>query len=403
MADVFISYPKADRPLALKLAAMLEAEGWKTWWDTSLIPGDDFRNEIMTELGRARAVIVIWTDASIKSDWVRSEAGRAQGDRKLIPVKLPNLSYKDLPPPFDVLHTEDIGEEDKIKAAVVAQLARPVVEPTAVALLTKGFRYELLTWVGIVGGAVSLFTNLGAVLKLADWARVLVEHWKEWTHAFWMWVFGWMGINLPQFWSAVLSFMVFWSFLTIGQAIRFGLIIHNPQTNYQERSFPPDDSWRIALCFALLITVPLFAMGFVNPLLTGLPTYIIWKGVIFRDLRGTALDLVAMIAAQIVMVLCARHRLYAVFSVLLISTFYLIITFSQITGLTMPISGFPYSGRLFFFMEMPVILAVILLLTAPAKAVTRRLIFLALGLLLLIALNELSKLGLDLTARKLQG
>jgi TIR domain len=70
MADVFISYAKADRTLALKLAAMLEAEGWKTWWDTSLIPGDDFRNEIMTELGRAR-------HASIKSDWVRSEAGRA--------------------------------------------------------------------------------------------------------------------------------------------------------------------------------------------------------------------------------------------------------------------------------------------------------------------------------------
>ena len=46
MADVFISYAKADRPLALKLAAMLEAEGWKVWWDTSLIPGDDFRNEI---------------------------------------------------------------------------------------------------------------------------------------------------------------------------------------------------------------------------------------------------------------------------------------------------------------------------------------------------------------------
>jgi TIR domain len=79
MADVFISYAKADRTLALKLAAMLEAEGWKTWWDTSLIPGDDFRNEIMTELGRAR-------HASIKSDWVRSEAGRAQADRKLIPA-----------------------------------------------------------------------------------------------------------------------------------------------------------------------------------------------------------------------------------------------------------------------------------------------------------------------------
>ena len=85
MADIFVSYAKTDRSLASKLVAMLEAEGWKVWWDTSLTIGDDFRNEIMTELGRARAVIVIWTDASIKSDWVRSEAGRAQADRKLIP------------------------------------------------------------------------------------------------------------------------------------------------------------------------------------------------------------------------------------------------------------------------------------------------------------------------------
>src|SRR6266704_228185 len=95
MADVFVSYAKTDRSLASKLVAMLEAEGWKVWWDTSLAIGDDFRNEIMTELGRARAVIVIWTDASIKSDWVRSEAGRAQADRKLIPVKLAHLTYKD--------------------------------------------------------------------------------------------------------------------------------------------------------------------------------------------------------------------------------------------------------------------------------------------------------------------
>jgi hypothetical protein len=165
MADVFISYAKTDRPLALKLAAMLEAEGWKVWWDTSLIPGDDFRNEIMTELGRARAVIVIWTDASIKSDWVRSEAGRAQGDRKLIPVKLAHLTYKELPPPFDVLHTENIGEEDKIKAAVVAQLAKPVVKPSPWALLPKEFKYELLTWFGIVGGALTLFGNLANLLR----------------------------------------------------------------------------------------------------------------------------------------------------------------------------------------------------------------------------------------------
>src|SRR6516162_9686138 len=227
MADVFISYAKTDRSLASELAAMLEAEGWKVWWDTSLAIGDDFRNEIMTELGRARAVIVIWTDTSVKSDWVRSEAGRAQADRKLIPVKLEHLTYKDLPPPFDVLHTENVGEDDKVRAAVVAQLAKPAVEPSAIALLTKGFRYELLTWVGIVGGALTLFTNLGAVLKLADWARVLVDHWREWTHAFWVWTFGWLGIHLPPQWTPILSFLLFGSLLTIGQAVQFKRAVKN--------------------------------------------------------------------------------------------------------------------------------------------------------------------------------
>ena len=42
----------------------------------------------------------------------------------------------------------------------------------------------------------------------------------------------------------------------------------------------------------------------------------------------------------------------------------------------------------------------ILLSAAPAKAISRRLIFLATGFILLIALNQLSKLGLDVTAPK---
>src|SRR6516162_10512604 len=229
MADIFISYAKTDRPLALKLASMLEAEGWTTWWDTSLIPGDDFRNEIMTELGHARAVIVIWTDASIKSDWVRSEAGRAQADRKLIPVKLEHLTYKDLPPPFDVLHTENVSEDDKIRAAVIAQLAKPAVEPSATALLMKGFQWELLTWFGIIGGAAALFSSLSFTLALAPLARRLVDHWKEWTHAFWQQAFGWLGIHLAPEWTPVLSFLLFWSLLTIGQVIKVKSTIKNQQ------------------------------------------------------------------------------------------------------------------------------------------------------------------------------
>ena len=61
--------------------------------------------------------------------------------------------------------------------------------------------------------------------------------------------------------------------------------------------------------------------------------------------------------------------------------------------------GFPTMTSIGIILVLPPILLSI----APAKALSRRLIFLALGLLLLIALNELSKLGLDVTAPKLQG
>ena len=92
VADVFISYSKKDYDEARMLAAFLEAEGYSVWWDTSLVSGESFRKVIMTELGRARAAIVIWTENSIESDWVQSEAGRAHADRKLIPVKSKGLA-----------------------------------------------------------------------------------------------------------------------------------------------------------------------------------------------------------------------------------------------------------------------------------------------------------------------
>ena len=65
MADIFISYASKDRDEARLLAAFLEAEGYSVWWDTSLLSGENFRKTIMTELCRARATVVIWTESSI--------------------------------------------------------------------------------------------------------------------------------------------------------------------------------------------------------------------------------------------------------------------------------------------------------------------------------------------------
>lgn len=187
VSDIFISYSKQDAEEARLLAAFLEAEGYSVWWDTSLLSGDNFRKVIMTELGQSRAAIVIWTENSIQSDWVQSEAGRAHADRKLIPVKARGLSYRDIPPPFDNMHIENVDDREKILAAVVAQLAKPVAQPSTMVRAARHARFQLLSWFGIAGAAISLATNLQGLLTLARWARSFFELWTVivqyvWTH-----------------------------------------------------------------------------------------------------------------------------------------------------------------------------------------------------------------------------
>jgi len=179
VADIFISYSQQDREEARLLAAFLEAEGYSVWWDTSLLSGENFRKAIMTELGRARAAIVLWTESSVHSDWVQSEAGRAHADRKLIPVKAKSVSYKDIPPPFDNMHIENVADREKILGAITAQLAKPQEQASALSRFARKTRFELLSWFGILGAVVTLTTNLQSVLTLARWARQFLESWTS--------------------------------------------------------------------------------------------------------------------------------------------------------------------------------------------------------------------------------
>jgi hypothetical protein len=103
-----------------------------------------------------------------------------------------------------------------------------------------------------------------------------------------------------------------------------------------------------------------------------------------------------VLVPQVVMVLLARHKLYAALSAFLIVIFSTIIAFGQLSNMLTSDADVAIAVAL----PSAWVLPLILLSVAPAAAVARRLIFLALGLLLLIALNELSKLGVDLTAPK---
>ena len=215
MADIFISYSKKDHEEARLLAAYLEAEGFSVWWDTSLKSGEQFRKVIMTELGRARAAIVIWTENSIESDWVQSEAGRAHADRKLIPVKAKSLQYKDIPPPFDNMHIENVGQRENILGAIVAQLAKPESQVSAIGQISKKARYHSLSWLGIAGAVLTLSSNLQGMLTLARLTRRIFESWADIVQAAW----GHVLFFVPKIYGTDAMLLTLFSFALMNMAL----------------------------------------------------------------------------------------------------------------------------------------------------------------------------------------
>jgi hypothetical protein len=96
MADIFVSYSKQDRVHALKLSSWLEAQGWTTWRDKTVV-ADGIRDENVTELNQARAVIVLWSAASVGSPHILHEAIAARDAKKLLHVKVSGLDRQRIP------------------------------------------------------------------------------------------------------------------------------------------------------------------------------------------------------------------------------------------------------------------------------------------------------------------
>lgn len=86
MSDVFISYAREDQPHAERVARGLEAMGLTVFWDNEIPPGQTWADYIEGKLNQCAAAIVLWSDHSTKSQWVREEA--RMGRSKLIPARL---------------------------------------------------------------------------------------------------------------------------------------------------------------------------------------------------------------------------------------------------------------------------------------------------------------------------
>ena len=107
MADVFVSYARADKARVAPLVAAIEAKGWSVWWDPEISPGQEFDDQIDAEIDAAKAVVVVWTPVSVVSRWVRGEAREAAERGILVPVRFEQAR---LPMDVRAIHTTDLDD-----------------------------------------------------------------------------------------------------------------------------------------------------------------------------------------------------------------------------------------------------------------------------------------------------
>lgn len=87
-ASVFLSYARSDIDRARSVIALLESAGFDVWWDGRLEGGENYLATTETALESADCVVVLWSQTSVASSWVRDEAQRGRERGCLVPLSL---------------------------------------------------------------------------------------------------------------------------------------------------------------------------------------------------------------------------------------------------------------------------------------------------------------------------
>jgi hypothetical protein len=127
--DIFISYASEDRERLRPYLDLFSRNGWSVWWDQDIPIGKSFDDVIEEAIEKSRCVIVIWSEASVSSDWVRTEAGEGKSRGVLIPVLIDEV---EIPLAFRRIETAQLqdwdGESDHPEVSVLLKAITDILE-----------------------------------------------------------------------------------------------------------------------------------------------------------------------------------------------------------------------------------------------------------------------------------
>lgn len=168
MADIFLSYARGDQPRVEALASALNEAGYSIWWDKQIEGGRHFAKDIEKEISAAKAVIVVWSENSVESNWVLDEASFGRDEGKLVPV-----SFDGTMPPFGFRQIQSIDFSawpkdssafDALQRSLEITFGREPASSEAIGISAKGpvgstafsRRTLVLGGIGLAGGAAAL-------------------------------------------------------------------------------------------------------------------------------------------------------------------------------------------------------------------------------------------------------
>ena len=298
-----------------------------------------------------------------------------------------------------MFHTEDISAREQIRGAVVAQLVKPASHAPHWWLATRDVRYIGLQWFGIGGAAITLFAGLRSLVTMAAWANWFVIHWHEWNVAFWRYILSFFHLTIGHDAASILTFYVFVAAIAVSARRESAqAAARGQETSGLWRSGLRSKIGAVALNIALV-----FGIYMVVLFLSG--------GAYFRETvarvvaafnsdKGTIESLVVfaiiIVATVLLFILHPRLRKNGIVANgIYLTCFSAILIIKVAIPLARPATDIENGVVAGLLVLLVGVMPVALLLMAHIRAVNRRLIFLLIGLVLLIALNEASRLSLD--------